>query len=123
MDSKAETTVEPVAEVDYCAELDKMLEQYKVCIVGGNTNLVKKFRSKHSNGIYIGREKEGSCDQTIRGSDVVLFKFESCGHSLYDKCKSIAQRAGIPYGYIDDVASVNLLERDIYCKLTQLLAE
>lgn len=123
VDSKAETTVEPVAEVDYCAELDKMLEQYKVCIVGGNTNLVKKFRSKHSNGIYIGREKEGSCDQTIRGSDVVLFKFESCGHSLYDKCKSIAQRAGIPYGYIDDVASVNLLERDIYCKLTQLLAE
>ena len=111
----------PTLEVDYSAELDKILSQYKVCIVGGNENLIKKFRTKHPNGIYIGKEKEATCDQTIRGCDAVLFKYDACSHSLYDKCKSIAQRSNVPFGYVEDIASVSRLERCIYKTLEQLL--
>ena len=111
----------PSLEADYSEELDKILSQYKVCIVGGNENLIKKFRTKHPNGIYIGKEKEATCDQTIRGCDAVLFKYDACSHSLYDKCKSIAQRSNVPFGYVEDIASVSRLERCIYKTLEQLL--
>lgn len=99
---------------DYRAFLSEIFSQKKIGIVGGNENLIKKFRQRNPDAIIVEKNKAGTCDQTIRGCDIVLFKSDSISHLLYNKCKSIAQKSGIPFGYIANVASPERMEKSVY---------
>lgn len=82
----------------------------RIAIVGGNTNLLKKFRQYHPQISYVANKNLGSCDQLIQNADIVLFKTDSMCHPLYHKCKQLAMAKNIPIEYIPETASITYME-------------
>lgn len=110
-------------EEDYSLRLNGLLGENKVVFVGGNENLMKKFRNRNPNAITIHNKEIAVCDNLIKNADAVFFKVDSMSHGLYEKCKSIAQKANVPVAYIPEITSVKMIEKTAYEMLTSMLVK
>ena len=64
-------------EEDYSLRLNGLLGENKVVFVGGNENLMKKFRNRNPNAITIHNKEIAVCDNLIKNADAVFFKVDS----------------------------------------------
>lgn len=113
--------LQEVDSVDYSLMLQPIFQNHTIAIVGGNPNLMKKFRGRNPDALLIEKSKTSTCDQALSQADVLLFKTDSMSHVQYNKCKGIAKRLGIPVGYISNLASVELMEKEVYFTLNEIL--
>lgn len=109
-----EAPVDAVTKVNYQEKLAKIFKVHKVVFVGGNFNIMAKFGKRNPAAIIIPRNRIATADQQIENADVVLMKTDSMSHKEYYKFKQIAVRKGIPFGYIENRANVNLMEQDVF---------
>lgn len=105
---------EPVPETNYQEKLTGIFEKHKVVFVGGNFNIMSKFGKRNPAAIIIPKNRIATADQQIVNADVILMKTDSMSHKEYYKFKQIAVRKGIPLGYIENRANVQLMEQDVY---------
>lgn len=108
---------EPVIELteeEISDELDRIFNEHKIVLAGGNANLINKFTSKHPDVCILDKNRIASCDLLVRNASAILFKTDSMSHTLYRKCKQIATSAGIPICYVPETASVPKMEHAIY---------
>lgn len=75
------------------------------------------------NAITIHNKEIAVCDNLIKNADAVFFKVDSMSHGLYEKCKSIAQKANVPVAYIPEITSVKMIEKTAYEMLTSMLVK
>lgn len=107
-------------EVDYAEKLKIVFATKKVVIVGGHPNIMGKFTQKYPDAVVIEKDKAMTADRQLDSAAAVLFKTDSMGHKEYTPIKDLAGRRGVPVGYIDDVTSMNLVEKSVYEELKQL---
>lgn len=98
-------------------ELNAIFDNKKIVFVGGNEKLMKKIRAKYPKAIILEESRIASSDTVIKNADAVMFKTDSVSHSLYAKCKQLADNSRVPIAYINDVSSVELIEKQIKEKL------
>lgn len=104
----------PVMTAEECRRAICCYESEKrIIIVGGNTNLIKKFCQFHPEISFVGNKNIGTCDQLIQSADIVLFKTDSMEHTLYRKCKQLAKNRNIPIEYIPETASITYMEKAV----------
>ena len=106
----------------YHDELTEYEQRYRIIIAGGNENLMKKFRTTHHDIVIINYARIANCEAVVRNADILLFKTDCISHSLYDKCKDIANTCKVPYGYIPETTSINLIEQIICEKIAEKLS-
>lgn len=106
----------------YHDELTEYEQRYRIIIAGGNENLMKKFRTIHPDIVIINDARIANCEAVVRNADILLFKTDCISHSLYDKCKDIANTCKVPYGYIPETTSINLIEQIICEKIAEKLS-
>lgn len=118
-----EETLQPDDEpdVDYGKKLDELLQKYSVAVVGGNQNLMKRFRVLHPDAIYVSKDMVAACDQMIHAADLVLCKVDSMSHALYNKCKVTCHRYDIQMNYLPNVTSCTRLEKCM-CEMIEALS-
>ena len=105
----------------YHDKLTEYEQQYRIIIAGGNENLMKKFRTIHPDIIIINDGRMANCEAVVRNADILFFKTDCISHSLYDKCKDIANTCKVFYDYIPKTTSINLIEQIICEKIAEKL--
>ena len=103
-----------VPEINYQEKLAVIFAKYKVVFVGGNFNIMSKFEKRNPEAIIVPRNRVATADQQIESADVVLMKTDSMSHKEYYKFKQIANKKGIPFGYVENRANVELMEQDVF---------
>ena len=88
-------------------------EQKKIIIVGGNQHLMQKLLLRYPGFVWLHNNRRANCDAAVQHADLVLFKTDSMSHTLFSKVKSICTSNSVPFGYIKNLASLDLLEKDI----------
>ena len=106
---KAEPTPEEMR--NFIAET---LKNNKVIVVGGNTNLMKKFAEEYHDLNWIPTERSVDYTYAVRNADLVLFKYECLSHPAYNRSKNAAKDAGTPIDYFQAVTSMDMLSKDLY---------
>lgn len=104
-------------------ELVECERRYRIIIAGGNENLMKKFRTMHPDIVIINDARIANCEAIVRNADILFFKTDCISHSLYDKCKDVANTCKVPYGYIPETTSINLIEQIICEKIAEKLSK
>lgn len=103
-------------------ELVEHEQKYRIIIAGGNENLMKKFRIMHPGIVIINDARIANCEAVVRNADILFFKTDCISHSLYDKCKDVASACKVPYSYIPETTSINLIEQIICEKIAEKLS-
>lgn len=106
----------------YHNELREYEQRYRIVIAGGNENLMKKFRTMHPGVVIVNDTRIANCEVIVRHADILFFKTDCISHSLYDKCKNVAIACKIPYAYIPENTSINLIEQTICEKTAEKLS-
>ena len=73
-----------------------------------------------SDAAVIEKDKAMTADKQLDGAAAVLFKTDSMSHKEYTPIKDLAERKGVPVGYISDVTSLSLVGRSVYEELKRL---
>ena len=79
-----------------------------------------KFAQKYPDAAVIEKDKAMTADKQLDGAAAVLFKTDSMSHKEYTPIKDLAERKGVPVGYISDVTSLSLVGRSVYEELKRL---
>lgn len=108
-------------DVDYGKKLDELLQKYSVVVVGGNQNLMKRFQVLHPDANYVSKDVNVSCEQVLRGADIVLCKVDAMSHALYNKCKVTCHRYNVQMNYLPNVTSCVRLEKCM-CEMIEALS-
>lgn len=108
-------------DVDYGKKLDELLQKYSVVVVGGNQNLMKRFQVLHPDASYVSKDVNVSCEQVLRGADIVLCKVDAMSHALYNKCKVTCHRYDVQMNYLPNVTSCVRLEKCM-CEMIEALS-
>lgn len=117
---ETEITLEP--SPSFRRELQALFKKYRVVIVGGHQNLIKRLPPIYPELRCIGNGDLASCDALLKNADIVLFKTDNLSHSLYNKCKSLAVHNNIPFGYIPNVVSMSRLEQSLFEQISVLVS-
>lgn len=107
--------IQSKTEVSYRNILWDKAKRYRIIIAGGNENLMKRFRTIHSDIILLNDARITNYDAVIRNADILFFKTDCMSHCLYDKCKIAANTCKVPFEYIPETTSINMIE-EIICK-------
>lgn len=110
---------ETIPDDKVCQLISNASRKYKIFIIGGNANLMKKVIVKYPDLSCYHMKKIGEWDGMLTDADLILFKTDCLGHTYYSKAKSISMAKKIPYKYLKTVTSMELLERDIVDKLVE----
>lgn len=105
---------------NYSEQLTEYFKEKKIIIIGGHVNLNNKFSLAYPDVSILRMDRIATCDAAIKGADAILFKSNYIGHGLYRKTKTLAQKNNIPFGYIDNVNSVENMAKSIYLELNHI---
>lgn len=97
--------------------VEEFSQKYKIVIAGGNENLMKRFRQVHPSITVINDKQIASCRELIQNADYVFLKVDCMSHSLYAKCKNIAQSNGVPVVHMPEITSISMIEEFIREKM------
>lgn len=121
-----ETVSEPASEEtsesapDYSVLLAGIFAEKRVVFVGGDHNIMGKFERKYPDAVVLPRDSATISETLVARSDAVLFKTDSLSHKEYNQAKAIAERNGVPVGYIGNYANLGKMEADVYKELSRL---
>lgn len=106
-------------EADNQRELAEYKRKYRIVVVGGNENLMKRFHTMHPEIVLLNDSRRGSCNATIKNADFIFFKTDSISHSMYEKCKNLVQNNKNLYGYLPETTSITTIEQVICEKIRE----
>ena len=121
---ETEIAPEPVPEEepeDKALAISALLAHHKIVFIGGNPNLMSKFSQKYPNAIVIPQNRVPTAEQQLMAADGILFKTDSMSHKEYTPVKGLAERRGIPCGYIGDVTNMERLETEVLRGIIELV--
>lgn len=106
-------------ETDNQSELAEYKRKYRIVVVGGNENLMKRFHTLHPEIVLLNDSRRGSCNATIKNADFIFFKTDSISHSMYEKCKNLVQNNKNLYSYLPETTSITTIEQVICEKIRE----
>ena len=113
-----EAEQDPDDKIDL-SEMEEVLRNKKVIIIGGHSNWVYKLRNKFRKWIFLKPEINNTIESTILdGADFIYFFTDTISHGTYGKyMKAIRSRGISSYDYIHSINIENNI-RQIYGDLT-----
>ena len=97
--------------------MTKAMSDFKVAIVGGQVNLVKKLKEAMPYAEFFS-EREVSRNMThIRNKDVIFYSSSHNNHSIYDKVMANLERTDAQLIYLSKHGNLNILIPSMYEKM------
>lgn len=105
-------------DIDYTTFLLKISNKKKILFIGGHINLINALKNKYPHMFFITGEKAVS-HQVISHADYVFFFYNFLSHTLYYKVMNLLyNNRNVQWDYIS-TRNLNLVEMDLYQKLTK----